>query len=121
MTLVDTGVWIDHFRVANLSLSRLLSGGEVRAHPFVIGELAMGHLPDRANALEWLTNLPRVTQATDQEVMVLVEQERLSGAGIGWVDAHLLAAARMSSALLWTRDRDLARVANRLRLAYMAG
>lgn len=114
MTLVDSSVWIDHWRRGNAQLAAALDGGLVAAHPFVIGELACGNMPRRATTLRLLDALPKVPAARHDEVMRLVEAAGLSGSGLGWVDAHLLAAARMSGTALWTLDRTLRRVAERL-------
>ncbi len=83
-------------------------------HHWVIGELALGNLPRRHDFLEFLASLPAVEPATDGEVMAMIEANGLHGAGIGWVDAHLVASARLSNAGLWTRDRRLFDVAQRL-------
>lgn len=118
MILVDTSVWIDHFRTGDPILSALLNDTAVLTHPFVIGELAMGNLRQRHTILADLSSLPSAVAAQDAEVMRFVDQEVLFGAGIGFVDAHLLAATRLTpGAALWTRDKRLATVAERLSLA----
>jgi hypothetical protein len=118
MILVDTSIWVDHLRVRNPALAALLDGGEVLVHPFVTGELALGSLRQRKLILGILQELPQATVATNLEVLQFVEHHRLFGCGIGYVDAHLLAAARLSEhALLWTRDRRLRQVAASLGLA----
>lgn len=86
-------------------------------HPFIIGELACGNLSARAEILRLLAALPQARSAFHQEVLDLIEEERLSGIGIGWVDAHLLASARLSGCLLWTLDKPLRKAATALRLA----
>jgi predicted nucleic acid-binding protein len=115
--LVDTSVWIDHFRSGSATLSSLLDSGEVLSHPFVIGELALGSLRRREFILDALQTLPRAETASDDEVLQFVEHHSLAGKGIGYVDAHLLAAVQLTlGALLWTRDRRLLAVADRLGL-----
>jgi predicted nucleic acid-binding protein len=114
VTLVDRSVWIDHWRRGNAPLAAALETGGVAAHPFVIGELACGNIPRRASTLRLLDNLPKVAPARHDEVLALVEAVRLSGSGLGWVDAHLLAASRLSGTPLWTLDRALRRAAERL-------
>ena len=111
MILVDTSVWVEHLRRGVPRLATLLQEGEVLIHPWVIGELACGHLRNRADVLELLQGLPAAVVASDQEVLLLIERERLMGRGIGYVDAHLLASARLSHCRLWTQDRRLAAVA----------
>ncbi len=118
MTLVDTSVWIEHLRVGVPDLARLLNRGQVLSHPMIVGELAMGNLRDRTRVLTSLDDLPAATTATDAEVRGLVERKGLHGLGIGFVDAHLLAATQLTgSATIWTLDRRLARVAEGLGLA----
>lgn len=115
MILVDTSVWIDHLRSGDGVLARLLEESRVLAHPFVVGELALGSLRQREPVLEALLHLPVATVATDGEVRHMIEREALSGTGIGYVDAHLLASARLSAgASLWTRDGRLLTVARKL-------
>lgn len=111
MTLVDTSVWVDHLRSGNRTLVSLLEHDEVLTHPFVIGELACGHLRRRREILGLLNALPKAAVADHEEVLVLVEDHRLSGRGIGWVDAHLLASSRLSGARLITLDAPLLRAA----------
>jgi predicted nucleic acid-binding protein len=116
--LVDTSVWVDHLRRHNSILARLLEAGEILAHPFVVGELALGHLEPRALLLRYLYGLPQSVVASHQEVLHFIGEHRLFGRGIGYVDAHLLAAIRLTEgAGLWTRDKGLHRVAAGLALA----
>jgi predicted nucleic acid-binding protein len=116
--LVDTSVWIDHLKRGNAELSALLEVGEVLAHPFVIGELALGGLQKPDPVLDALQNLPQARTAVDQEVLGFIRRNSLAGAGIGYVDAHLLASARLTAgALLWTHDKRLLAVADRMGLA----
>ncbi|HEY4216237.1 MAG TPA: type II toxin-antitoxin system VapC family toxin [Gemmatimonadaceae bacterium] len=112
MILVDTSVWIDHLRTRDDELARALDDGEVLVHSFVIGELACGNLRNRADVLGLLRELPPVREATHDEVMVFVERRKLMSRGIGYVDAHLLAAAMLTPwTRLWTHDKRLARLA----------
>ncbi len=110
MTLVDTSVWIDHFRNGNPRLRELLEAGEAATHPMVLGELACGNLARRAETLRLLGHLPVVPQAPDRLVLQSIDSRRLFGKGIGWIDAHLLTASLLSSAPLWTLDRRLAKL-----------
>ncbi len=117
MILVDTSIWIDHLRVGDRKLSALLWDGHVLSHPLVVGELALGPLSRRSEILGLLRNLPQAKGATDAEVLNLVENQQLFGLGIGYVDAHLLAATMLTAgAGLWTRNKKLAAVATHLGL-----
>jgi predicted nucleic acid-binding protein len=112
--LVDTSVWIDHFRAGDAALADLLDRGSVLMHPFVLGELALGNFR-RRDVLGTLRDLPLAAVATDGEVLDFIERNTLFGLGIGYVDAHLLAAIRLTpGASLLTRDSRLAAVAERL-------
>lgn len=92
-----------------------LNRGEIEVHPFVVAELALGSLRDRKNTLGLLDLLPQVRVAQLAEVRSLIEARRLCGLGIGLVDAHLIASILISSpTLLWTRDKPLRKVAERL-------
>ena len=118
MILADTSIWIDHFRSSDASLSKLLNAGRILIHPFVIGELALGSFKQRDVILASLDDLPAVQTATDQEVMHFIEQANLAGLGIGYVDAHLLASVRLTpDCALWTRDKRLKVVAQRMELS----
>ena len=119
MILVDTSVWIDHLRIGDPQLTVLLEEAQVLAHPWVIGELALGQLSRRSELLGLLNNLPQATVATETEVMTLVETQHLFGRGIGYVDTHLLAATLLTTdTRLWTRDKRLAAVAADLGISY---
>ena len=111
MTLVDTSVWVDHFRHGNAALVRLLEDGGVVSHPFVIGELSLGNMKRRDEVLELLRSLPSATMVVHDEAMRLIDRHRLFGTGLGWVDVHILASAMIEQLPLWTLDRRLAAAA----------
>ncbi len=112
--LVDTSVWVDHFRKAETLLQDLLSSGQVAIHPFIIGELACGNFANRTEILKLLSELPLVTTASNEEVMHLIEKHKLGGKGLGWIDVHLLTSALLDNLPLWTRDQKLAAAAKKL-------
>ena len=116
--LVDTSVWIDHLRRGNSRLASCLENGEVESHPFIVGELACGTLKRRDEILSLLRSLPRVVEADHDEVLTLVDAERLSGRGLGWIDVHLLASAVLSGTTLWTLDKRLAGQAKKLAVLF---
>ena len=117
MILADTSVWIDHLRKGELTLVNLLQSSQILIHPCVVGELALGALQRRAVVLGELTNLPVTVVAEDDEVLRAIDRWRLFGIGIGYVDAHLLTATALTpGASLWTRDKRLREVAQRLHL-----
>jgi predicted nucleic acid-binding protein len=118
VTLVDTSVWINHLRRSDDELQRLLADGLVGVHEFVLGELALGHVTQRDTVIGLLENLTRLPVATHGEVVHFVRAHDLQGSGIGWVDAHLLCAARMARWTVWTADRKLRTAAQRAAVAH---
>jgi predicted nucleic acid-binding protein len=119
--LVDSSVWIDHFRRHDASLAVALEDGLVECHDFVIGELACGHLRQGTTILSLMQSLPRVRPVAHDEALSFLEMHALGGTGLGWVDVHLLAAARLAGTSLWTRDRRLLTAAQRLGLVHGRG
>ena len=118
MILVDTSIWIDHFRVEDDRLSALLESRSVLMHPCVLGELALGGLHDRVGVLTDLAKLPPTLEASHEEIRRLIEAAVLYGRGIGYVDAQLLASVLLTpGAGLWTRDRRLQEAARALDVA----
>ncbi len=119
MILVDTSVWIDHLRAGDATLARLLERGAVLAHPWVVGELALGQLRQRGEVIALLSSLPQATVATPPEVLRLIEHHELYGIGIGYVDAQLLAATKLTDdTTLWSEDRRLGAASSRLGCAF---
>jgi predicted nucleic acid-binding protein len=120
MILIDTSVWVDHLRLSETQLVQLLGTGMAAIHPFVIGELACGNLKSRAQLLSLLQSLPQIAPAMDHEVMLFIENKNLMGRGIGYIDAHLLAATALAgNSRLWTRDKRLHVIAKELQCAFV--
>jgi predicted nucleic acid-binding protein len=117
MVLADTSIWIEHFRHREPSFAERLSEGLVVMHPFVSGELACANLRDRTAILADLHALPQARLASNAEVLHLIEDRRLWGRGLGWIDAHLLASALLSHCRFWTFDIRLAKAAAELGLS----
>ena len=117
MILVDTSVWIDHFRKGSTALKQLLNNSEVLTHPFIIGELACGNLKNRSEILGLLNELPKAVVAENSEVMKFIERTHLYGLGIGWIDVHLIASAMLSKATVMTFDKQLENAAKRLSIS----
>jgi len=111
MILVDTSVWIEHFRSGSARLKTLLFDEQVLCHPFIVGELACGTLQKRAEILSMLKALPEAHLLEHEEVLGFLEVRRLHGWGIGWVDAHLLASSLLTGCTLWTFDKPLRKAA----------
>jgi predicted nucleic acid-binding protein len=116
MILADTSVWIDHFHRSDQRLQELLDHDEVLMHPFVVGELALGHFRERELILSSLVAMPSIHIADPEEILLFIEQRQL--VAIGYVDVHLLASVMTTkSCRLWTRDKRLGAVATRLKIA----
>lgn len=108
MILVDTSVWVEHFRHGAVGLETPLNDGQVVCHPFIIGELACGNLKNRSQILSLLDTLPMARLAEHEEVMHFIEKYRLMGKGLGYIDVHLLASAMLTRISLWTLDKRFA-------------
>jgi len=119
LILADTSVWIDHLRsgkrFANNEMHKRLEQSEIVIHPFIVAELALGSLKDRAETLALLDLLPQVQVAQLGEVRAMIETRRLYSLGVGLIDAHLIASVFLTpSTLLWTKDKQLRNVAHAL-------
>ena len=112
MILPDTSIWVDHLRREDETLEARLEDRHILIHPFVIGEVAFGHIPRRAAVLFRLNWLPRGKVADNSEVLRFIDDHKLIATRIGYVDPHLLASCRLTAdTLLWTRDKRLLAVA----------
>jgi predicted nucleic acid-binding protein len=118
MVLVDSSIWIQHFRQSDDRLISLLRNNKVLAHPMVIGELACGSLKQRSEILPLLQLLPQADSPSQNEVLHFIDRRKIFGKGVGWVDVHLLASCVLSDALLWTSDKSLLKQAHQLGLRY---
>lgn len=118
MVLVDTSIWIFHFKKGNPHLKELLLDEYVVCHPFIIGELACGRLKNRKEIISLLRALPQAQTAEDDEILQFIESKRLMGLGIGIVDVHLLASALLTKVSLWTADKRLYTAASKLNIIY---
>ena len=119
VVLVDTSVWVEHFRQSQPALVNLLMMDSVLVHPLVIGEIACGTPPNRTQTLADLDSLPSVKQASFAEVLSFIEREALYGLGCGLVDINLLASTMLTSgAQLWTLDKRLSALAQRFGVLY---
>ena len=118
LVLVDTSLWIDHLRKGNRRLEKLLNDAEVACHPVIIGELACGNITNRSEILSLLRSLPMTPSIEFTEYLHFVEQNRLYGVGIGFVDMHLLASAVLSRTPLWTADKRLREAAKKIHISF---
>ena len=107
MILVDTSVWVEHLRSGTIGLEALLNDGQVVCHPFIIGEIACGNLINRTEILSLLQDLPVASLADDDEVIQFIEDHKLMGKGLGYIDIHLLMSALLTRIPLWTTDKRL--------------
>ena len=119
MVLVDTSVWVSHLRDGNAELANLLNDGRVLCHPLIVGELACGNLKDRAVILSFLQLLPMSIEAEHDEVLSFIENNRLMGKGMGYVDVHLITSAVLTGVPVWTLDKKLAQAADGLYIKYI--
>jgi len=115
--LVDSSIWMDHFRQPIGRLAALLDAEECCTHPFVMGEVACGNLRNRKEIIALLHALPRLHKVEDDEILFFIERNALSGRGVGLIDIHLLASCLTERCELWTADKRLQAVATELRIA----
>lgn len=118
MILADTSIWVDRLTRGDEMMASLLDAEVVLMHPFIMGEIALGNLPRRAETLSNLNKLPKAATVDFAEVISFIERNNIFGTGIGYVDAHLLVATTMTSDVrLWTRDNRLRTVAEKLAIS----
>ena len=116
MHLIDTSVWIQHFRYGDERLKSALEENQVLSHDWITGELACGHLQERKVTLALLGRLPKAPIINSRELLFFIDEHRLFGAGLGLVDVQLLAACRIANCGLWTNDKALLDAARKLKI-----
>ena len=117
--LLDTSVWIRHFKQSNPCVVQLLESELVVSHEFVVAELASGSLKSREETLGYLNELVALQTVLTREVILLIESKVLYSRGIGLIDAHLLASTLITpDTQLWTADKRLQKIAGELGIAY---
>lgn len=114
MILVDTSVWINHLRDGNKHLEALLLKGKVMTHAHIIGELACGNIRNRKEILSLIRALPLAPLVEFNEYLFFIEEHKLNGKGIGFVDINLLASAKLAQVKFWTTDKRLNSAASNL-------
>jgi len=117
--LIDSSVWINHFKKTNDKLTELLKKGIIRTHPLIIGEIALGTIKNRTFTLETLNQIKQVNQVTHPDVMTFIEKEKLYGQGCGITDITILASTLITpNTELWTIDKKLFALAKRFKIAF---
>ena len=118
MVLVDTSIWVSHLRHGNSRLQKLLEEGGVASHPFIIGELACGNISNRTEILSLMQSLPMLDAIEPEELLLFIEHHKVMGAGLGFVDVHLMAAALLAGIPLWTQDKKFKQACSRLSIDF---
>jgi predicted nucleic acid-binding protein len=118
VVLVDTSVWVSHFRQAHGGLVELLNNAEVVCHPFIIGELACGNLKNRTSIIALLEALPTTLVVDHKELLSFLDTRKVMAKELGYIDVHLLAAALLTGVPLWTFDKKLDKVAEGIQCKY---
>jgi predicted nucleic acid-binding protein len=118
MVLVDTSVWVEHFRSGNIGLENLLNEGNVVCHLFIVGELACSNLSNRSEIFSLLQALPLANHAEHEEVMHFIENYSLMGKGLGYIDMHLIVSAILTGVPIWTLDKEFKDVLETLGIKY---
>ncbi len=118
MILIDTSVWVDHFRSENRILTTLLMQGAIVMHEFVVGELAVGNFRNRKSMLNLLDSIPKLSKLTHDEFIYFLEKNSIYGKGVGFVDIHLLGSTKLAGVKIWTLDKRLLELAKNQNLDY---
>ncbi len=118
MVLVDTSIWISHFREPNSHLKKLLLDESVACHPYIIGEIACGNIKNRKEIISLLQALPQALVAENSELLHFIEHKNLMGIGLGLIDVHLLASSFLTNLPLWTADKRLRTAALKFNISY---
>ena len=118
MILVDTSVWISHFRHSNPKLQKMLQESQVACHPFIIGELACGNINNSTEIISLIQSLPMLDVVEHEELLLFIEHNKMMGTGLGLVDIHLMAAAILAGIPLWTQDKKLKQACSRLNIDF---
>lgn len=118
MILVDTSIWIDHLGSAIERVNELVLECKIAQHPYVTGEIAVGSLPLRERTIRALRGLPQIAPVSADDFHAFMDETKLFGTGLGFVAIHLLAAAAMARATVWTGDRRMLLQAERLNLSF---
>jgi predicted nucleic acid-binding protein len=120
MQLVDTSVWIHHFRYGDERLRDSLDHQTILCHEWIIGELACGQLQARKSTLDHLSRLPQAPLIKSSELLYFIDRHRLFGVGLGLIDTQLLAACKVIACGLWTNDKALFNAARKLGVRVMS-
>jgi predicted nucleic acid-binding protein len=118
LVLVDTSVWLAHWRSPLAAMSQLLQTQDVVTHSVVLGELAVGNLRDRSRTLADLRMLLDAVECPAAETLSFLETRHLFGIGLSWGDVQLLAAAEFNAIPLWTLDQRLQQAAQSCKLSW---
>jgi hypothetical protein len=118
--LIDSSVWISHFKSPNTQLAELIGSDLALSHPMVLLEIACGTPPaPRQRTLRDLGRLRTTLHASLPESLDWVEREALFGLGCGLVDIVLLVSTLITpSAQIWTFDKKLDDLAKRYRVSF---
>ena len=114
MVLVDTSVWVSHFRHGNSRLQKLLKQSRIVSHPFIIGELACGNISNGTEIISLIQSLPMLDAVEHEELLLFIVHNKMMGRGLGFVDVHLMAAAMLAGIPIWTQDKKLKQACSRL-------
>lgn len=116
MVLVDTSVWIEHFRVSSPKLVDLLMAGGVLSHEFILGEISLAHFnkKDREKIVDRMSALERISTSAHEDVFEFARKNKFSGKGIGWIDSHILHSCLIHKVELWTFDKNLSALYKKL-------
>jgi hypothetical protein len=121
MLLVDTPVWVPHFRHGTAGLETRLEEAQVVWHPFLIGKIACGDLKNRVKYYLSCRLAPWPSRQIMRRYCSLSKPiDLFMGQGLGCVDMHLPISAALSDVPLWTFERKLNKTASMLGLDHLS-
>jgi predicted nucleic acid-binding protein len=118
LVLVDTSVWINHLRYSDELLVNLLNKNQVFTHDFIIGELACGNLNNREKFITYLNQIPKLSSLNHSEILYFLNENKLYGLGIGYIDVNLLASSVLNDLKIFTYDKHLQNASDLLNIRF---
>ena len=114
MILVDTSIWIDHFKKKNEILSQWILDGMVCTHSLIIQEICLGDFKQKVKIIDSLKHLIIIPMISHQEFILFSTKHNFRKVGV--VDVHLIASAILSRCSIMTSDKSLALAAQKVDL-----
>jgi predicted nucleic acid-binding protein len=107
--IVDTNIWIDFLvgKPETIGLKSLVSELKVLRHIWVESELRVGSIPKQDLFFSYYKQIPETVFVNYEVLFQFIQNEKLAGKGLSFIDIGLYASAKMGNHLIWTNDRNL--------------